>query len=329
MPSSPIVRSVDVGYGNTKFVIDDRRTCRIIPSLAPRADAHRARTTLMKDRRTSVVVVEGKAYEVGEDAGLFLSSASVLHRNYIETPEYRALLYGALDAMQIPRLDLLVTGLPVHLHETRWRRLKSLLVGVHQIRPGVTVEICDAAVVIQPLGGFVAHSHERGDWRAHSDETYLIVDLGYFTVDWMVTRGLKELPGLSDSVECGVSQYVKCIEEQLSSQLGDAHTNLKRLDEGLRQGRVRIKGRPVSLEPFHREAQVVVDRAVGALRNRIGSAHQEIDQIVVVGGGAPYFIAGLRAAFPEHPIATVSDPVCANVRGFQLIGELYQRRAVA
>lgn len=326
MKTSPIVRAIDVGYGNTKFIIDDHRTCRIIPSLAPRADAHRARTTLMRDRHTSVVMVDGKAFEVGEDAGLFLSSVSVLHSDYIETPEYRALLYGALDAMQTPKLDLLVTGLPVHLHESRWERLKALLVGAHEIRPGTTVEIRDAAIVIQPLGGFVAHSHERGDWRTHADETYLIVDLGFFTVDWMVTRGLKELPGLSDSVECGVSQYVKCIEEQLSAQLGDAHTNLKRLDEGLRKGRLRIKGRSVSLEPFHREAQVVVDRAIGALRNRVGSA-QEIDQIIVVGGGAPYFVAGLRAAFPEHPIATVSDPVCANVRGFQLIGELHQRRA--
>lgn len=328
MTTSPIVRAIDIGYGNTKFVIDDHRTCRIMPSLAPRADVHRDRTTLMRDRRTTVVTVDGKSYEVGEDAGLFLSSVPVLHRDYIETPEYRALLYGALDAMQTPKLDLLVTGLPVHLHETRWQRLKSLLVGNHQIRPGTTVEICDAAVVIQPLGGFVAHSHERGDWRGHADETFLIIDLGYFTVDWMVTRGLKELPGLSDSVECGVSEYIQCIEDQLSVQLGDAHRNLKRIDEGLRQGKVRIKGRTVNLEPFHREAQAVVDRAIGVLRNRVGSAN-EIDQIVVVGGGAPYFVSGLRKAFPEHPMHTVSDPVYANVRGFQVIGELFSRRRAA
>lgn len=328
MPSSPVVRSVDVGYGNTKFIVDDHRTCRIIPSLAPRADAHRTRTTFMRDRRTAVVFVDGKAYEVGEDAGLFLSSVPVLHRDYIETPEYRALLYGALDAMQTPRIDLLVTGLPVHLHESRWERLKGLLVGVHHIRPGVTVEIRDAAVVIQPLGGFIAHSHERGDWRGHADETFLIVDLGFFTVDWMVTRGLKEIPGLSDSVECGVSEYIHCIEQHLSIEIGDAHTSLKRIDDGLRQGRFRIKGRTVPLEPLHREAQVVVDRAVGALRNRVGAAH-DIDQIVVVGGGAPYFVAGLRKAFPDHPLHTVSDTVCANVRGFQLIGELFRRRAAA
>jgi plasmid segregation protein ParM len=328
MPATPVVRSVDIGYGNTKFVVDDRRTCRIIPSLAPRADAHRTRTTFMRDRRTSVVYVEGKAYEVGEDAGLFLSSVPVLHRDYIETPEYRALLYGALDAMQTPHIDLLVTGLPVHLHESRWQRLKSLLVGQHQIRPGVTVDIRDAAVVIQPLGGFVSHCHERGDWRGHSDEIFLIVDFGFYTVDWMQTKGLQELPGFSNSVECGVSEYIQCIEQHLSIKIGDVHTNLKRLDEGLRQGRFRIKGRSVPLEPLHREAQVVVDRAIGALRNRVGTAN-DVDQIVVVGGGAAYFIAGLRQAFPDHPIHTTSDGVCANVTGFQIIGELIRRRAAA
>ena len=328
MPSPFVVRSVDVGHRNTKIIVDDQRTCRIIPSLAPRADAHRARTTFMRDRRTSVVFVDGKTYEVGEDAGLFLTSAPVLHRDYIETPEYRALLYGALDVMRLSKIDLLVTGLPVHLYESRWRRLKELLVGVHQIRPDVSVEVCDAAVVIQPLGGFVAHSYQQGDWREHANETFLIFDPGFFTVDWMVTHGLKELPGLSDSVECGVSEYLRCIEQHVSAQIGDAYSSLTRIDQGLRNGRFRVRGRTVNLEPFHREAQVVVDRAVGALRNRVGAAH-DIDQIVVVGGGAPYFVPGLRRAFPDHPIHAVSDPVCANVRGFQLIGELFGKRAAA
>lgn len=320
MPSSPFIRAIDIGYGNTKFIVDDQRHCKIMPSLAPRADAHRDRANLMRARRTTRVVVEGKAYEVGEDVGLFLTHVPVLHRDYTETPEYRALLYGALEAMHVSRVDLLVTGLPVHLHESRWQRLKSLLVGVHQIRPGVTVEVREAAVVVQPLGGFVAHSHERGNWNTHEQETTLIVDLGYYTVDWMVAQGLKELPGLSDSVECGVSEYIQCIGEQLSAKLGDPQSNLMRIDDGLRNGNLRVKGRAVPLESFHREAQRVVDRAIGALRNRVGSG-QAIDRIVVVGGGAPYFVPGLQAAFPEHPMHTVADPVFANVRGFQLIGE--------
>lgn len=321
-----IHRAVDIGYRNTKIIVDDQRTCRIIPSLAPPAD--RTRATLMRERRTRIVYVDGKAYEVGEDAGLFLSSASVLHRDYIETPEYRALFLGALEAMQSPVIDLLVTGLPVHLYETRWQRLKTLLRGRHEIRPGVTVDVREVAVTIQPLGSLVAYSHERGAWQGHADQTFLVIDPGYFTFDWLVTRGLKELPGMSGSVECGMSEYVHHIEERLSAQLGDVHTNPRRIDEGLQSADFRINGRAVDLEPFRRDAEVIVDRAIGALRNRVGHGH-EIDQIIVAGGGAPYFMSGVRRAFPEHPLHTVTDPVCANARGFQLIGELFGRRAAA
>lgn len=327
-PRPRVYRAIDIGYRNTKFIVDDQHTCRIIPSLAPAADAHRSRTTLMRDRRTSVVYVDGQAYEVGEDAGLFLSTASVLHRDYIETPEYRALFYGALEAMQTPIIDLLVTGLPVHLYETRWERLKTLLEGRHEIRPGLVVDVCEVAVTIQPLGSLVAYSHERGAWHGHSDKTFLVLDPGYFSFDWLMTRGLKELPGKSGSAECGMSEYVRHIEERLSAHLNDVHTSPRRVDDGLRSKNFRIHGRIVDLEPFRREAEVIVDQAVGALRNRIGNG-QEIDQIILAGGGAPYFAQGLARAFPKHPLHIVNDPLCANVRGFQLIGELFGQRAAA
>ena len=325
---SRVYRALDIGYRNTKVIVDDERTCRIIPSLAPAADAHRGGTTLMRERRTSLVYVDGKAYEVGDDAGLFLSTESVLHRDYVETPEYRAIFYGALEAMQVPTIDLLVTGLPVHLYDTRWERLRNLLRGRHEIRPGVTVDVREVAVTIQPLGSLVAYSHERGAWQGHADKTFLVVDPGYFTFDWLVTRGLKELPGKSGSVECGMSEYVRYIEERLSDHLKQVHTSLRRVDEGLRSNDFRVHGRRVDLEPFQYEAEVIVDRAIGALRNRVGTG-QEIDQIIVAGGGAPFFLAGLNRAFPQHPVHVVKDPVSANVRGFQLIGELFGRRAAA
>lgn len=321
-------RSVDIGYRNTRFILDDRRTCRVFPSLAPPADTNRRGASFLKDRRTSIVYVDGAPYEVGEDSGLFVSTVPILHRDYIETPEYRALLYGALAAMQTPSIDLLVTGLPVHLHATRSERLQSLLMGVHTIRPGVTVEIRKVAVVTQPMGGFVLHCFEQGNWKVNARKIVLVVDIGFFTFDWMVIRGLTELPGRSGSVECGVSEYIRSIQEHLSTEIGDVHTDLHRIDDGLRQGDFRIRGQPVDLAPLHRVPKGVVDRAVSALRNRVGAAH-DIDQIVVVGGGAPYFVDGLRKAFPKHPLHTVPDPVFANVRGFQLIGELFRSRMTA
>ncbi len=327
MPSNQTIRAIDIGYGNTKFVVDDRFTCRLFPSIAPRADIHRERGGLGRDRRTTDVWVDGCPFEVGPDTSLF-SEIPVLHADYIETPEYRALLYGALDAMQLTRIDLLVTGLPVRLHGPRANRLKQLLTGVHAIRPGMTVEIQDVAVVMQPLGGFLAYSHERGDWSSAQNQTYLLVDPGFYTFDWMVTRGMNEMPGLSGSIDCGVSEYVKCVQDELNRDLGEAYFNLRRIDDGLRCGHFRLRGRPIDLEPYRIHAERVVARAMRAMRNAIGTG-EEIDEIVLVGGGGPYFIQGLHQAFPNQPVQTVKDPVFANLRGFQLVGRILQRRKAA
>ncbi len=321
-----IYRSVDIGHRNTKIIIDGEHRCHLIPSLAPLADAHRTRVTLMRDRRTSLVYFDGKAYEVGEDAELFVTAGAILHRDYIETPEYRALFYGALEAMHASRIDLLVTGLPVHLYETRRERLKNLLLGRHEIRPGVVIEIEEVAVTLQPRGSLLAYHHEVGAWQSQAEKTFLVIDPGYFTFDWLVTRGLKELPGMSGSAEWAMSEYVRHIEEQLTAHLGDVHTNPARIDEGLRLKHFRVNGQNIDLSLFQDHAETIVDRAVSALRNRVGNA-QMIDQIILTGGGAPQFLGGLTRAFPKHPIHVLEDPIFANVRGFQIIAEFLGRRS--
>lgn len=319
--SAPIVRAIDIGYGNVKLTVNDEGEARAFPSLAPRAQVQRSPGGLGRARRTSQVWVDGQVFEVGPDTVLF-SDIPVLHADYTETAEYRALLYGALEMMQVEQIDLLVTGLPVHLHDTRAARLKQLLKGEHNLRPGLTVKVMQAAVVMQPLGGFVAHVHAvRGDWLRSQERTYLLIDPGFFSFDWMVTRGMQEVPGLSGSVAGAVAECLRCIEEALNRGLGEAYSNLRRLDAGLRSGQFRFKGQCIDLEPYREYAQPVVDSALRALRNRVG-AGEEIDEIVLAGGGAPYFLAGVRASFPQHPLQMVHEPMLANVRGFQIIGKI-------
>lgn len=326
MSTDPIIRAIDVGYGGTKFILDDAGHCQLFPSLAPRAVMQRDYSGVYRRRRTREIHVGGEIFEIGPDTALF-DDIPILHTDYIEAPEYRALVYGALEAMHVERVDLLVTGLPVHLHETRWQRLQTLLTGTHIIRPGVQVQVDKVAVVVQPLGGFVAHNHLNGRWVSGLERTTLVIDPGFFTCDWIVTRGMQEVPGLSGSVECGVSAYLRSVQIQLQHKLGAHYTNFHRLDEGLRQSCLRLKGRVVDLEPYRNEADAVIDGAVRAVRNSVGEA-QQIDEIVVVGGGGPLFLPRLTAAFPDHPMRSVNDPVFANVVGFQLLGKaLLKRRA--
>jgi plasmid segregation protein ParM len=327
MASHSVVRALDVGYGNTKFVLDDRGTCRLFPSLAPRANPKRSLGGPLAERRTRTVTVDGSIFQVGPDSVLF-PDGPVLHRDYIDTPEYRALVYGALDAMQVLHIDILVTGLPVYLHDSRAQRLKDLLTGRHSIREDSAVEIDHVLVVAQPVGGLIAHMHECEDWSHDPERIRLHVDPGLFSLDWFVTQGTVELPSLSGSFEGGVCEVLKEVAQQLSNDCGESFANLRRLDAGLREGHFVLRGQPFDLEPYRAIAALATRRIVRLMRDRLLSCVPNIAEIILMGGGALYFEGALREEFPGCTVQTVRDPIFANVRGFQLIGKtLRQRKA--
>jgi plasmid segregation protein ParM len=320
------VRAIDIGYGRTKFTTTQAGACDSFPSLAPlaetrRDDPHILTSRELTGRRTVDVWVDGTPYEVGADTTLFAGEVPVLHADYIDTPQYRALLYGALHAMQLERIDLLVTGLPVHQHASHSARLKKLMTGTHVIRPGKTVEIVDGRVAIQPLGGLIAHLHETGNWARDKKRVYLLIDPGYFTFDWLLSKGLSEVPGMSGSLPCGVSAYLMCIQRELSRELGLYCSDLERIDAGLRDGQFRIWAREVDLQPYKARAEAVIERAIRTLCNRVDVA-QNIDEIVLAGGGSFYFLPALQRAFTDRQIHVMKEPACANVRGFHLLGKL-------
>ena len=58
---------------------------------------------------------------------------------------------------------------------------------------------------------------------------------------------------------------------------------------------------------------------------RAASASEDLENIVLVGGGAYLYRKAVKRRFPKHQILEVEDPMYANVRGFQLLGEQYVR----
>lgn len=319
------VRAIDVGYGNTKFTIDDEGTVQLFPSLAP---AHRAQlenaTGVLARRETTIVQVDGQEYEVGPDSVLF-NETPVLHRDYIDTAEYRALVYGALHAMDLRCIDLLVLGLPVHLYMSRRARLQQIFTGRHMIQPGRIVEVRKVAVMAQPLGGYAAH-HKGLDWSVHGHRTSLLVDPGFFSFDWMVTRHMKELPGLQGAVECGVSDCLRAIQEQLNEEYGEVYTNLRHLDECRRTGgAINIRGARVMVDMCSARVGTIVKRAVTALQNNVRDT--PLDAIYLVGGGSCFFQEAIAAAFKGVEVETVDEPVTANVRGFHIVGSVVLAKA--
>ena len=110
-----IVRAVDVGSGNTKFVTGvtgaDIR-CASFPSIAYPSSGETPHWPASERRKTVCIPVGPLFYEVGPDVGLAADTfrAKQLHDEYTESPEYTALLRGALSMMKVPHIDLLIVG---------------------------------------------------------------------------------------------------------------------------------------------------------------------------------------------------------------------------
>ena len=113
-----VVRAVDVGFGNTKYISSvaagDIR-CASFPSVAYPTMREPSGQPGYERRKTVAIPINGLFYEVGPDVELAADTfrATQMHDRYTETSEYMALLRGALALMKLPSIDLLVVGLPV------------------------------------------------------------------------------------------------------------------------------------------------------------------------------------------------------------------------
>lgn len=332
---STTIRAIDVGYGNTKYSLSHSREgqipCGVFPSIvAPAAPADYSGGAIGR-RNTVVVEVGNSAYEVGPDAELVTGTHTirVLHGQFATTSEYLALLRGALSYSEVERVDLLVVGLPVSYLSDRAAALRSLVEGAHLLSSTRTVHVAKVLVLAQPLGGLAYHAMTHGTYGRFLQSRNLIIDPGFFTVDWMTTKGLQPLPKRCGSFAGGVHALVRAMTSAIASDLRTPLDELPPLDAALREGHFTLFGRRIPLKAQHLEsARGVADEAAHAIANSVG-AGRDIETIVLVGGGAELFRDAITRRFPHHAVHIVPEPVFANVRGFQLIGEEVVRRSQA
>ena len=132
-------------------------------------------------------------YEVGPDVSLAADTfrAKQLHDEYTETPEYMALLRGALSMMKMSHIDLLVVGLPVALFAVKKVALEKAMTGRHDIGGSKVVTVGKALAVAQPQGALAHFASEHQKMAIIGNEQSLIIDPGSRTFDWLVARGMR------------------------------------------------------------------------------------------------------------------------------------------
>jgi len=340
-----IVRAIDVGYGNTKFTAFRQGPkeihCGLFPSIAPQASSiPDLGGELFQKRNTALIEVNGVQYEVGKDAMIAADSSygRTLDENFAMTDSYIALARGAIYYMSVDHIDLLVLGLPVNTFEAKRVKLEARMVGVHKIpgpkrtsaEPTVKeVHVRQVRVLPQPIGAFFDYSLRNQAASDMRQQVNLVIDPGYYTLDWVVANGVKVVSARSGAHSGGMSAVVAAIAEEVGRKLKTQITDVSPIDEALRTGRnPRFFGKEFDLEKYLPIGKAKAQQFVSVLANKVGSA-ASIDNILLAGGGAPFFHEIIADKFPHHEIRVTDEPVYANVRGFQFAGEQMARAAKA
>lgn len=331
-----VVRAIDVGYGNTKFTTTDGTSgadieCRMFPSVAPVGS--RRDIDAFLDKKDSVLVqVADATYEVGRDAmlGMASNASRTLDLDFPRKDSYLALVRGALHYMGVERVDHLIVGLPVSNMEVMAQPLAERLTGLHDVA-GKSVTVGAVRVVPQPVGGLYDYGVRNQVMRQLESGNNLLLDPGYLTLDWVVTNGTKMVGVRSGSAtNAGMSALLRAIAESVSARvkqrdgktLDVTESVLGRLDEALRTtGEFRLNGKPERLEDHKQATASVLADALNKMKQRVGSL-ADIDRVIIVGGSAHLYQQAVCELFAGYDVRVAKDSVYANVRGFQLMGNV-------
>lgn len=331
------VLAVDVGFGNTKHCrsAGARIQVGLFPSIAAPAS-----TGLFEGFDQS----EDGVVEVLADDSRFWVGPEILQRlpGYIDrvmdptfstTTTYLALLRGALtlarnDDPNLEWLDLLVVGLPLDTFSAMSEGLRERLMGVHPLYgPNgrmADIDVGDVLVLPQPFGALFGVLAAN---RAHASRktTYLVIDVGFGTLDWYTSVGNSAVLPRCGSAPYGVGQLLRSAARSLMPGSETQPEVLERIDLALRKGAdtVILAGRDRPLSLAHGAMASLLESGVASILGGVGR-HATIDHVVLMGGGARFYAERLAEVFGDR-LMLEDDPVFANVRGFSAYGELRAR----
>lgn len=330
---------LDVGYGNTKGVWSTDAGPEhnvIIPSVAHEIrdlDDYRALASAGQTDEV-LVQVDGRHYVVGPSAAVY---GRTLHDDYIHTPQYRALIAGALYAAfkelgaVVEWIDALVVGLPVYSFGKFREGLAAEMGKGFEVpvpaklraaygKDTVFVRAKAIKVMPQPVGAMT-------DWRGRltapppDGDTVIVADPGYKTFDWFSMRGHVIIPDLSGAFDGGVSELLKDVSVAITRKHPNARVDIQTVEDGLERGKLTLVGvGSIDFSEYRQTvrkgAKIIAQRMAEMLQRSQQSNKVRVDHLILAGGGASYFEDAMREVFAGVDFTRLPRPVLANARGF-------------
>ena len=322
------VFAVDVGYGNTKYAYraaSSTVATGMFPSLAPLAASRTLSgygEGVLAARKVITVAIDEIEYEIGPDVALtaaYGNTGRALADDFVLTDNYAALLAGAMHFAGVTHIERLVLGLPVHNMQKYSASLKERFAGELDFGHA-RVQVDKVVVIPQPLGSLVLASSNRQS-EFGKDSAHLVVDVGYFTTDWVYANGFAMDDTRSGGMPGGASQIYQRIASLISRDQGEQVEDLEMIDKALRERKpFFFYGTDIPLEPYLEKAQPIIAGVVKEMQNNVGRL-PNVRSVILSGGGAALYAGAIRRAFPRVVIEVIDSPCLANARGFLAVGE--------
>jgi hypothetical protein len=313
-----IVHGPNLGHGYCKYIAIDASGQELPPVVFPALIAPAQSTVAGALGHVEPVVVDGRAWWVGEDALLDESPRSCLGQERLTDPVFiPALLRRALSRLELPEVlppGICVTGLPA-----TWAQdsAKAKLLG-ERLR-SATAAYSRIRVIPEPLGLIYAatldnHGDVVGD-LALLRGSVAILDGGHLTLDLAIVKQLTPLANGLRTWQLSTSRPLGQIQAQLSATF-DREFSIYEVDQVVRTGSVVVAGQRRAL-PNHWDRPLIEngEAIASKLTETLGSGAQ-FDGILLGGGFAlePRLTAPILARFAQAQI--VDRPQLAIARGY-------------
>lgn len=314
------ILGLDIGYSNLKIaygVSGFPPATRILPSGAiPMSSVNAAISVSGMDGIK--VNVDGEDYLCCVHPEKLENWTRVLHDDFPESADYKALFMAALSIVNRQIIDCLVVGLPVDQYFDKNRReaLQRKLEGNHRSGQMATY-IRQVVVVPQPIGGYMDMLSSSSAANLH-EQRVLVCDPGFFSMDWVLVQDGQVRKQASGSSRLASSVVLEEASRLIFDEFG-AKVSRERIEWVIQKGSndMPFRGKSLDIGPFLKKASgkvssMVVNEILDSLRREKTDA----DVVLMVGGGAGYFGENIKEGLGDAMWFTAENPALANARGF-------------
>ena len=308
---------IDVGYGHTK-ALSSAGACAVFPSAVGVADPQAFRLQVngraAPRAQEPLVCLDGVSYLVGESARRHARTVvQPRDRAWLDSLPYRILWHAALEHVVPAEMTIsIVTGLPVSFYHDR-ERLQQV---IRQVLAQRQITASAVHVVPQPFGSFFdAVLDPQG---TIIDESRILahlglIDVGYFTTDLVEVQELEYVQKGSGSIEVGVATMIDTLRAVVTEQYGRA-LSPHEVEQVLRTAHVRLAGREHNVQELCAHAVREVALAIVTYARQLWGSGEQLDQVLLTGGGGPLIQPLARDSFAAFAVAPT--PHLANARGY-------------